>query len=49
MVVHCAAGAHTVPAVQKLKVDLEEAMRMGGFHLAKWKSNTPQVLGLPEI
>ena len=43
------AGAQTTPAVQKLKVDLEEAMRQGGFRLAKWKSNSPEILGLPAI
>ena len=43
------AGANTTPAVQKLKIDLEEAMRRGGFRLAKWKSNSPQILGLPEV
>ena len=43
------AGAHTEDAVKQLKKDLEEAMNIGGFKLAKWKSNSPSLLDLPSI
>ena len=42
------AGSHSEEGVKRLKIDLEKAMNMGGFKLAKWKSNSPELLGLPQ-
>ena len=37
-------GADTIEEALRLKEDLKTALKMGGFDLAKWKSNDPRLL-----
>ena len=39
----CGAGDNTITACRALCIELEKAMNMGGFHLAKWKFSDPRI------
>merc|ERR1712055_718504 len=39
------ASADTPQAYAQLRKDLEEAMKLGGFSLGKWKCSHPQLVG----
>ena len=42
-------GGRTVASAMKLKTNLKEAMRLGGFQLGKWQSNAPELMDDEEV
>ncbi|CAH2109256.1 unnamed protein product [Euphydryas editha] len=37
-------GAHSIQAATQLQTDMIKLLKAGGFHLRKWKSNSPELL-----
>ena len=37
-------GAHSIQAAKQLQTDMTNLLKTGGFHLRKWKSNSPKLL-----